>query len=179
MTGVQTCALPISRVLSENRPLEAWVLDSGAAFHSCNNTEIMDLYTSGDFGKVCQADGEPLQIIGKGDVRVQAPNDTVIKLRDVRHISELKRNLISIGQLDDEGFVMTFGCSSWKLTKGAMVIARGKKEGTLYITSNIQNEDALAGAIDADLWRCRLDHKDKNGMKSLCSQTRPQDRRSL
>ena len=53
-----------------------------------------------------------LDIVGKGEVQLRTVNGTVWKLKNVRHVPGLKRNLISIGQLDDEGFVTTFfnGC---------------------------------------------------------------------
>ena len=54
----------------------------------------------------------------------------------MRHVPRLMRNLISVGQLDDEGHNMTFAGGSWKVSKGAMFIARGNKTGTLYMTSS-------------------------------------------
>ena len=54
------------------------------------------------------ADDEPLNIEGKGEVQLKTINETVWKLKNVRYIPGLKRNLISIAQLDDEGFVTTF-----------------------------------------------------------------------
>ena len=48
----------------------------------------------------------------------------------VQHILDLKRNLISVGQLDDEGHAILFVGGTWKVTKGAMVLGRGKKTGT-------------------------------------------------
>ncbi|CAM9000198.1 unnamed protein product [Rhodiola kirilowii] len=157
-------------ILSVSSPLESWVLDSGASFHSCSNADIMKHYRSGDFGKVYLADDEPLEVVGKGDVQIKAPNGSVLQLHDVRHIPDLNRNLLSVGQLDDEGYAVTFGCSTWKITKGSMVIARGKKEGTLYMTSNLQESIAVASVKgDADLWHCRLGHMSEKGMKVLCS----------
>ena len=44
------------------------------------------------------------------------------------------RNLISIGQLDDEGHVILFVGGTWKVTKGVMILAHGRKTSTLYIT---------------------------------------------
>ncbi|PKI63637.1 hypothetical protein CRG98_015955 [Punica granatum] len=105
--------------------------------------------------EVYLVDDEPLEIAGKGDVRIKTPNGLVWQLRGVRHILGLKRNLISVGQLDDEGYDLSFGSSSWKIIKGAMVMARGKKEGTLYMTVNNHDNIALANAnSDADLWHC-------------------------
>jgi transposase InsO family protein len=157
-------------ILSLGSQLESWVLDSGASFHSCGDAEIMEHYTSGSFGKVYLADDEALEIIGKGDVRVKTPNGSTLTLHGVRHIPGLKRNLLSVGQLDEEGYEVTFGCSTWKITKGAMVLARGKKEGTLYMTNNVQ--ESIANAEDdgdANLWHCRMGHMSEKGMKVLCS----------
>ena len=41
--------------------------------------------------------------------------------------------LISVGQLDKEGYRVTFRDGQWKVIKGNLVIARGEKNGTLYI----------------------------------------------
>ncbi|KAE8659940.1 hypothetical protein F3Y22_tig00116959pilonHSYRG00039 [Hibiscus syriacus] len=79
-----------------------------ASFHSTPCQEIMENYVSGDFGKVHLADDETLKIVGKGDIRLKLPNQTTWKLTGVRHILGLKRNLISVGQLDGEGYSTTF-----------------------------------------------------------------------
>ncbi|PKI50104.1 hypothetical protein CRG98_029500 [Punica granatum] len=52
--------------------------------------------------EVYLTDDESLEIAGKGDVRIKTPNGLIWQLRGVRHIPSLKRNLISVGQLDDE-----------------------------------------------------------------------------
>ena len=51
-----------------------------------------------------------------------------------------------MGQLDGEGYCTTFSGNEWKITKGALVIAHGKKSGTLYVTSNLENIVAVADA---------------------------------
>ncbi|KAE8718794.1 cytochrome P450 71A9-like [Hibiscus syriacus] len=98
-------------IISVNSPIESWILDSGASFHSTPCQEIMENYVSGDFGKVHLADDETLKIVGKGDIRLKLPNQTTWKLTGVRHIPGLKRNLISVGQLDGEGYNTTFSGS--------------------------------------------------------------------
>lgn len=157
-------------ILSVNSPIESWVLDSGASIHSCSSCEVMGNYVSGDFGMIYLADDEPLNIVGKGDVQVTTRDGLVWKLQSVRHILGLKRNLISVGQLDDEAYAISFVGDLWKITKGTMVVARGKKVGTLYMTTNNHYGIALAGTKgDADLWHCRLGHMSEKGMKMLCS----------
>ncbi|KAE8664189.1 Detected protein of unknown function [Hibiscus syriacus] len=119
-------------ILSVNSPIESWILDSGASFHSTPCREIMENYVSGDFGK------------------------TTWKLKEMRHIPGLKRNLISVGQLYGEGYSKTFSGCEWKITKGALVIARGKKTGTLYVTSNLENIIAVTDADGkSNIWHQR------------------------
>ena len=115
-------------------------------FHTIPHREIIQNYIAGDFGKVYLADGSALDVVGMGDVRILLPNRFVWLLEKVRHIPELRRNLILVGQLDDEGHAILFVGSTWKVTKGARVLAHGKKTGTLYMTSSPRNTIAVADA---------------------------------
>ena len=138
MTGVQTCALPIY---------------SGASFHTTPHREIIQNYVAGDFSKVYLADGSALDVIGMGDVQILLRNGFVWLLEKVRHIPELRRNLISVGQLNDEGHAILFIGGTWKVTKGARVLSCGRKTSTLYMTSSPRNTIAVADAsTDTSLW---------------------------
>ena len=77
------------------------------------------------------ADGRALDVVGMGVVRILLPKGSVWLLEKVQHIPNPRRNLISVGQLDDEGHAILFVGGTWKVTKGARVLARGKKTGTL------------------------------------------------
>ena len=70
-------------ILSIGSPLESWILDFGASFHFTSQREIMDNYIGGDFRKVYLADDEPLKIVGKGDVIINLPNESVWKILNV------------------------------------------------------------------------------------------------
>ena len=112
------------------------------------------------------ADNKILEIEGKEDVSIQTRAGNQWTLQDVRYISGLKKNLISIGQLNSTGYTAEFGKSSWKVVKGAMVVARGTKSGTLYITTECINMTAAAeSASNSSLWHNRLGHMSVKGMK--------------
>ena len=83
-------------------------MDSGVSFHTTLHQEIIQNYVAGDFGKVYLADGSTLDIVGMGNVWILLPNGSVWLLKKVQHIPELRRNLISVGQLDDEGHAILF-----------------------------------------------------------------------
>uniref|UniRef100_A0A803LL22 Retrovirus-related Pol polyprotein from transposon TNT 1-94-like beta-barrel domain-containing protein n=1 Tax=Chenopodium quinoa TaxID=63459 RepID=A0A803LL22_CHEQI len=120
-------------ILSVDSPIESWILDSGASFHSSPCKEIFQNFKSGKFGKVYLADDEPLEILGKGDVMIKTSSGSSWKLEDVRYIPKLRKNLISVGQLDSSGYRTMFGEGTWKVSKGAMVVARGTKTGTFSL----------------------------------------------
>ncbi|VFQ62075.1 unnamed protein product [Cuscuta campestris] len=126
-------------ILSVDSPVESWILDSGASFHSSPSKEFQN-FKSGNFGKVYLADNKALVIEGKGDVSIKTPAGNQWTLKDVRYIPGLKKNLISIGQLDNKGYAAEFGKGSWKIVKGAMVVARGTKFGTLYTTAGFWDD---------------------------------------
>ena len=59
---------------------------------------------------------EPCEIVRKGDA-VSFSNGLIQKLRKVRHVPKLKRNLISVGQLADGGMKITFASDVCKSPK--------------------------------------------------------------
>ena len=68
----------------------------------------MTNYVVNDFNTVYLDDEQSLDVVGLKDVNIKQPNGFIWKLLKVRHISQLKKNLISIGQLDDNGHSVNF-----------------------------------------------------------------------
>ncbi|GKF24253.1 hypothetical protein Tco_0076575 [Tanacetum coccineum] len=60
------------------------------------------------FGKVCLAHDKTLDISGVRDVVLKTSFGTSWTLKDARYIPGLKRRLISVGQLDEEGYHVGF-----------------------------------------------------------------------
>ena len=90
-------------------------------------------------------------------------------LEKVRHIPDLRRNPISIGQLDD-GHAILFVGGTWKVTKGVRVLARGKKTDTLYMTSCSKDTIVVVDtSTDTSLWHRILGHMSEKWMKMLLS----------
>ena len=155
-------------LLAVDSPLNDWVLDSGVSFHTTPNREIIQNYVAGDFGKVYLANGSAWVVVGMGDVRILLPNGSVWLLEKIRHIPDLRRNLVSVGQLDDEGYAILFVGGTWKVTKRARVLARGKKTATLYMTSSPRDTIAVTDAsTDTSLWHRKIGHISEKGMRML------------
>ena len=69
-------------------------------------------------------DDEPCQIVGMGKVKIKKKNGNQWLLKEVRHIPDLRRNLISTGQLASEGCISIFTDKAWNATKGSPVIEK-------------------------------------------------------
>ena len=86
-----------------------WVIDSGASFHVTSHGDFFRSYTAGDFGNVRMGNNGTSKIVGIGDICLETSIGSKLILKDVRHVPDIRLNLISIGRLDDEGFAHYFG----------------------------------------------------------------------
>ena len=99
-------------ILSLDNRSESWVVDSGASFHATGNKDLLQNFVGGDLGKVYLGDDASCNIIGKGDVKINLVSGTVLQLKDVRLVPDLKRNLISVRQLAESGYMAAFTSDS-------------------------------------------------------------------
>ncbi|KAJ4724838.1 Retrovirus-related Pol polyprotein from transposon TNT 1-94 [Melia azedarach] len=76
----------------------SWVIDSGASIHATSRKEFFTSYTSGDFGDVKMRNNGLAKATGMGDVRLETNNGTMLLLKNVKHIPDIRLNLISAGK---------------------------------------------------------------------------------
>ncbi|KAG8387811.1 hypothetical protein BUALT_Bualt02G0059900 [Buddleja alternifolia] len=110
-----------------------WIIDSGASYHITPHRDMFTSYTSGNFGRVRMANHGVTEVIGMGNINLETDTGCRLILRDVRHIPDIRLNIISTGKLDDDGYVSNFGEGKWKLTKGSLITAKSKKKNSLYL----------------------------------------------
>ena len=148
----------------------SWVIDSGASIHATPWKDFLTSYTFGDFGSVRMGNDGSAKAIGMGDVRLETNNGTALFLKNVKHISDIHMNLISTGKLDDEGFYNNFHDNQWKLTRGSMVVEKGKKCSSLYLMQ-ARVIDSSINVVDDDntveLWHNRFGHMSEKGLMIL------------
>jgi len=107
-------------------------MDSGASFHATHNSEALQNLVIEDFGKVRLANDRALDITGICDI-VLKMSVSFWTLKDVRVVPSLTKSIISIRQLDEQGHDVKFENQQWKIFKGNLVMARGRKRGSLYM----------------------------------------------
>ncbi|KAK8919454.1 hypothetical protein KSP39_PZI021448 [Platanthera zijinensis] len=114
-------------VLTYDMRCYSWVLDSCVSFLATSNRQSFLSYEKGNFDKVYLGDDKPCEIVGRGDVHICLADGSTLKLKQVRHVPKVARNLVSVSQLSDEWCITMFGSDSWKVSKGSMIMAKGKR----------------------------------------------------
>ncbi|GJX47496.1 gag-pol polyprotein [Tanacetum coccineum] len=155
---------------------DVWLFDTGATFHMTARREWFHQYKpiSGG-GSVYSCNDHELKIIGIGSIMVKMHDGTVRTIRDVRHVEGLKKNLLSLGQLDDLGCKVEIQNKIMKIIKGALVLMRGEKvAANLYQLEGEIIEEAEASVAShspshkvAVTWHQKLRHMSEQGMKIL------------
>jgi hypothetical protein len=94
---------------------------------------------------------------------------STIILHDVRHVPQLTRSLILVGELDEPGFRTNFSSGGWSLQKGNLLLARGPRIHFLYLLYvTLKEGDLFVMDIPvSSLWHGRLDHLSKTGITYL------------
>ncbi|CAN0886875.1 Retrovirus-related Pol polyprotein from transposon TNT 1-94 [Linum grandiflorum] len=118
--------------------LPRWLLDSAAFNHMCNNRSNFCSLKPGSSLLLQVANGAQIPAHGVGTV---ATND--VTLADTLYVPQLIPNLVSVGQLTDEGCDVIFtgvGCHVQDRKTGK-VIGRGRKEGRVFVLDEYKKSD--------------------------------------
>nr|GEV41578.1 RNA-directed DNA polymerase, eukaryota, reverse transcriptase zinc-binding domain protein [Tanacetum cinerariifolium] len=99
--------------------------DSDDALACCVKNMVKD--------RIIDTDDKTLDIAGVEDVVLKTSFGTSWTLKDVRYIPSLKRRLISVRKLDEEGYHVGFRDQQWKITISSLVVAHGNKRESLYM----------------------------------------------
>ena len=54
-------------------------------------------------------------------------NGSHLTIKDVRHVPQLTRSLMSVDKLDDNDYKVIFVSQSFRIIKGNMIVAKGNK----------------------------------------------------
>ena len=156
---------------------EEWTLDSTCSHHYTPHRSWFATYTKTDEGSVTLGDNHPCKVAGIGTVRVRMFDGIVRILTNVKHFSELEKNLVSLGYLERSGYSFSSRARSGVLniSNGAMVVMRGKRlDNNLYRMERYvvtEESDAAVAAQDQQgayrMWHYRLGHMGDKGLREL------------
>ncbi|KAG8472960.1 hypothetical protein CXB51_035039 [Gossypium anomalum] len=161
--------------VNDSKVSEERILDSGCTFHMSPNRDWFTTYETVSEGVVLMGNNASCKIAGVGTIKVKMFDGVFRMLSDVRHVPELKRNLISLSTLDSKGYRYTAESGVLKISKGSLVVMKGQRKiAKLYILqgSTVTGDAAVASSSLSDdditkLWHMCLGHISENGMTEL------------
>nr|GEV88840.1 zinc finger, CCHC-type [Tanacetum cinerariifolium] len=109
------------------------IIDSGCSYHMTPMLDIFFDFLECDMGNVQLGDNRECKIRGIGKVRIQLKDGSSFVLHNVRYILELKRNLISLGTLEKEGFIVKLQSGKVTMINGSRVVLSGiRRDNCVY-----------------------------------------------
>nr|GEX88795.1 hypothetical protein [Tanacetum cinerariifolium] len=137
-----------------------WIMDSGCSYHMTSRLDIFFDFLECDGGSVQLGDNRECKIRGIGKVRIQLKDGSSFVLHNVRYIPELKRNLISLGTLEKEGYTVKLQSGKFNVINGSRVILSGiQKDNCVYSLDGMQCPNRVAERMNITLMdkvRCLL-----------------------
>lgn len=147
-----------------------FVVDSGASAHMCSQRNWFEELKPSSGTVSCADKSSQLEVSGIGTVRGTLENKQEIILKDVLYIPELNGNLMSVKQIQNAGFSVTFKNDEAVVKKGStnFVLCKLSSKGQ-YICDllPIVSNSLLAETGEAELWHRRLGHSGNHALKKL------------
>ncbi|KAM1552351.1 hypothetical protein ACFXTH_044497 [Malus domestica] len=136
-----------------------WVLDTGCTHHMTPHKDWFSSLKEFDGGVVFMGDDNPCITKWIGTVRLKLYDDMVKELTGGRYVSNLKKNLISLGTLESKIFRFHSDGQTLKVTYGALVVMKAHRCGHLYllqgstVTGEVSVVSKNMGTSDSDTTR--------------------------
>ncbi|KAG8498213.1 hypothetical protein CXB51_006868 [Gossypium anomalum] len=136
--------------INDSKVSEEWILDSDCTYHMSPNQDWFTTYETVSEGVVLMGNNASCKIASVRTIKVKMFDGVVRTLSDVRHVPELKRNLISLNTLDSKGYRYTAESGGSNVTSD-----------TAVASSSFSDDDITK------LWHMRLGHISENRMVEL------------
>ena len=112
------------------------------------------------------------RVIGNCTIKLKLKDGTLLMIKQVRHVPDLKKNLISLGMFDQMGYNIRLESSDLRVMNGSKTVLKGNKKNRVYVLDGeiIAGESGFSGSIKTDntrLWHLRMGHISENGLKEL------------
>ena len=149
-----------------------WILDSGCTFHMTPFKDYFIEYHVFDGGRVMMGNNAMCRVIGISTVKLRLQDGTLLMIKQVRHVPDLKRNLISLGMFDQIGYNIRLEYGDLRVINGSKTVLKGNRKNGVYVLDGeiIAGELGFSGSTKTDntrLWHLRLGHISEKGLKEL------------
>ncbi|GJY09561.1 retrovirus-related pol polyprotein from transposon TNT 1-94, partial [Tanacetum coccineum] len=138
--------------------------DDGGDDNTEVNTTTDEFFVCYDYDMVNLANDNSSWILDSGAM-CHFDTGMELVLHNVKHVPDMRLNIISTGLLDEDGYHNSSSNGLWKVTLGSLIVTRGKRESKLYM-NHPKISKSIVNAVDNDdmteLWHKRLGVHDIN-----------------
>ena len=99
----ETACDSMNSVLSDSLCKSNWLVDSGCTFHVTPFRDLFSCYKEIEHGFVSMANSKNCNVLGICDVCLKFSSGYVFTLKNVRHVPDLRNNLLSCASLENDG----------------------------------------------------------------------------
>ena len=112
---------------------KAWWVDTGATRHVCLENKMFSTYNLvGNRRKFFMENSSTSKIEGIGKDLLKMTTGRFFTLKDVLHVPEIQKNLVSGSLLSKNGFKLVFESDKFSLFKSGMYISKGYFSNGLF-----------------------------------------------
>jgi hypothetical protein len=167
-----------------------WWIDSGATIHIVNSLQGLSMRRTLSRGKrtIRVTNGEKAKVEAIGELPLKISNDFTLYLYDVLYVPSMRRNLIFVSCLDDDGFDCLFGKKQYLIIFNDEVVGRAFRHDKLYLfsikdsiniissennvnVSSAKNKRKRIDDISSKLWHRRLGHISRGEIERLVKES--------
>ncbi|GKC59491.1 hypothetical protein Tco_1087089 [Tanacetum coccineum] len=109
-------------------------MDSRSSYYITYRRYYLVDFKEYDSGNILLDDGRECRVRGTCKVQVHMRDESSFVLDNVMYVPELRRNLISLGTLEKEGFTVKMRSGKIKVIKGSLVVLSGTKGANCIYT---------------------------------------------
>jgi hypothetical protein len=139
-----------------------WWINTGANIYVCADISLFSSYQARGAGSLLMGNGSHARVLGVGTVNLNLTSGKTMRLKNVHHVSTIKKNLVSGSLFCRDGFKLVFESNKCVLSKYGNFVGKGYESGGLFHLSLLETCNNVVNNVmnidESNVWHSLLCH---------------------